>query len=136
VWECEWLKSKDYKNTIKNTNDILEPLNPRDAFYGGRTNASKRKVQNKILQYIDVCSLYPTVQYFGYYPVGHPEEIYKSEKYDKDWYDLTKCKILPPKKLYHPVLPIKTDKLIFTLCTNVLKKNVITAHTLMKKEHY
>jgi hypothetical protein len=48
MWECKWLKSKDYKNAINNANDIVGPLNPRDAFYGGRKNASKLKVQNKI----------------------------------------------------------------------------------------
>jgi len=58
MWECRWVKSKEYKIS----NDIVEPLNPRDTFYGGRTNASKLKVQNKILRYIDVCSLYPTVR--------------------------------------------------------------------------
>ena len=107
MWECKWVKSKDYKSAINNADDIAEPLNPRDAFYGGRTNASKLKVQNKLLRYIDVCSLYPTVQYFDNYPVGHPEKISKPEKYNKDWYGLIKCKILAPKKLYHPVLPIK-----------------------------
>jgi len=29
---------------------------------------------------------------------------------------------LPPKKLYHPVLPIKKDKLIFTLCAKCFDK--------------
>ena len=57
MWECKWIKSKDYKAAIKTSNGIIEPLNPRDAFYGGRTNGSKLKVQNKILRYIDVCSL-------------------------------------------------------------------------------
>jgi hypothetical protein len=113
IWECEWGKTKRYKNSV----DKIEPLNPRDAFYAGRTNPRKLKAQNKILKYIDVCSLYPTVQYFDYYPVGHPEKIYKPEKYDESWYGLNKCKILPPRKLYHPVLTIKKEKLIFTLCT-------------------
>jgi len=81
-WECEWVKSKDYRSVIKNSNHIVEPLNPRDAFYGGRTNASKFKVQNKKLRYIDVCSLYPTVQYFDNYPVDHPKKLHKPEKYD------------------------------------------------------
>jgi hypothetical protein len=80
----------------------VETLNSRDAFYGGRTNASKLKVQNKILRYIDVCSLYPNVQYFDYYPVGHTKKIYTPERYDKDWYGLIKCKILPPK--YYTIL--------------------------------
>ena len=43
------------------------------------------------------------------------------EKYDKSWYGLIKCKVVPSKGLYHPVLPqrIKVDsyeKLVFTLC--------------------
>ena len=101
MWECKQLKFKSV------TKDIVEPLNPRDAFYGGRKNASKHKVQNKILLYIDVCSLYPTLQYFDYYLVGHPKKIQKPKIYDKGWHGLIKCKILPPKKLYHPVLPIK-----------------------------
>ena len=77
---------------------------------------AKIKATNKTLSYIDVCSLYPIVQYFDYYPVGHPKNIYNPEKYDEDWYGLIKCKIVAPKILYHQVLPIKKDKLIFTLC--------------------
>jgi len=49
-------------------------------------------------------------------PVGHQEKNYKPEKYDENWYGLIKCKIVAPKKLYHPVTPIKKGKLIFTLC--------------------
>jgi len=85
-------KIERIQNIIKNSNNIVEPLNPRDAFYRGRTNASKLEVQNKILRYIDVCSLYSTVQYFDYYPVGHSKKIYKPEKYDKNWYGLIKLK--------------------------------------------
>ena len=43
MWECQWLKTQEYKTTIK-TCDIVEPLNHRDVFYGGRTNASKNKM--------------------------------------------------------------------------------------------
>ena len=42
MWEYQWLKSQEYKTAIK-TCDIVEPLNLRDVFYGGRTNASKNK---------------------------------------------------------------------------------------------
>jgi len=52
MWKCQWVKTKEYRNS----KNIVEPLNSRDASYGGRTNASKLKVQNKILRYIDVCS--------------------------------------------------------------------------------
>ena len=71
--------------------------------------------------YVDFCSLYPTVQCSKKYPIGHPTKIFNPGKYDKTWYGLIKCKVLAPKRLYHPVLPqrIKVynyEKLIFTLC--------------------
>jgi len=72
MWECAWTKSKEYRHAIEKADHIIEPLNPIDDFYGGRTNATKLKVQNKKLRFIDVCSLYPTVQYFDNYPLGHP----------------------------------------------------------------
>ena len=117
MWEYQWFKSKEYKNIVKNSNDIVEPLNPARCLLWWPKNASKLEVLNKILRYIDVCSLYPTVQYFDYYPLCHPEKIYNPEKNDKYWYGLIKCKMVAPKKLYNPVLPIKKDKLKFTLCT-------------------
>ena len=125
VYECQLKNNKELQKFVKKYNkEIVEPLNPRDAFYGGRTNATKLLYNFKgdeYGRYVDFCSLYPTVQYYKKYPIGHPRKIFNPEKYDKTWYGFIKCKILPPKKLYHPVLPqrIKVDsyeKLIFTLC--------------------
>ena len=70
---------------------------------------------------MDFCSLYPTIQYYQKYPIGHFTKIFNPEKYDKSWYGLIKCKVVAPKRLYHSVLPqrIKVDsyeKLVFTLC--------------------
>jgi hypothetical protein len=96
-----------------NSDNIVKPLNSCDAFCKGRINASKLKVKNKMFRYIDVCSLYPSVQYSDYYPVGHPEKTYKPYQYNNGWYGLIKCKILPTKTLYHPVLSIKKYKSIF-----------------------
>ena len=61
------------------------------------------------------------MQYYKKYPIGHPNKIFNPEKYDKSGYGLIKCKIVPPRELYHPVLPqrIKVEsyeKLILTLC--------------------
>jgi hypothetical protein len=45
------------------------------------------------------------------------------------WYGLIKCEILPPKGLYHPVLPVKNKtksggaKLAFPLCQVCAKLN-------------
>ena len=125
TYECQLTKSKDFQKFAKNfTQEIVEPLNPRNAFYGGRTNAIKLLYnfkENECGRYVDFCSLYPTVQYYQKYPIGHPTKIFNHEKYDKSWYGLIKCKVFPPIRLYHPVLPqrIKVDnyeKLIFTLC--------------------
>ena len=126
IYEYQLNKNKDFQQFAKDFDqEIVEPLNPRDAFYGGRTNATKLLYnfkENECGRYVDFCSLYPTVQYYKKYPIGHPVKINNPKKYcKKSWYGLIKYKVLPPRKLYHPVLPqrIKVDsyeKLIFTLC--------------------
>ena len=125
TYKCQLTKNKDFQKFAKNfTQDIVEPFNPRNAFYSGRTNATKLLYnfkENKCGRYVNFCSLYPTVQYYQKYPIGHPTKIFNPEKYDKSWYGLIKCKVVHPRRLYHPVLPqrIKVDnyeKPIFTLC--------------------
>ncbi|XP_047111970.1 uncharacterized protein LOC124788732 [Schistocerca piceifrons] len=76
------------------------------------------------MRYIDICSLYPTVMFYDTYPVGHPLEIFKPEQYNKEWFGLVKCKVLAPKGLYHPVLPIKQEKLVFALCVRCAEEKV------------
>ena len=65
TYECQLTKNKEFQKFAKNfTQEIVEPLNPRDAFYGGRTNATKLLYNfkdNECGRYIDFCSLYPTV---------------------------------------------------------------------------
>ena len=59
----------------------------------------------------------PWVNKTGKIPVGHPEIITENFK-DLDMYEgPIKCKVLPPKGLFHPVLPCKMNgKLLFHLC--------------------
>ena len=78
-------------------------------------------MEDECCRYVDFCSLYPSVQYYKNYPVGHPDKIFNPVKYNKDWYGLIKCKVLPPRGLYHPVLPYRVkcgqaEKLMFPLC--------------------
>ena len=106
VYECELAKNKEFKKWAR-TNDIeiVTPLNPRDAFFGGRTNVTKLKYEFKDGEkgrYVDFVSLYPTVQYFKTYPVGHPTKILSPEKYRDTWFGFVKCKVEPPKNIYHP----------------------------------
>ena len=120
MWECRWVKTKEYKKYVK-TVEVVEPLNPREALFGGRTEVFKLKQLTKNLGYGDVCSLYPTVMFYDYYPIGHPFKMYNPEKYDSKWFGFIKCKILPPQNLYLPILPVKVkmekaEKLVFPLC--------------------
>lgn len=136
IWECDYdclTKTKDFKDFKKKYNqkhsEIITRLNPRDAFFGGRTNATKLYYKckpNEIIKYVDFVSLYPTVQFYDYFPKGHPEIITSTVEYDENWFGMIKCKILPPRKLYHPVLPVKIKtkqafKLLFPLCYSCAK---------------
>jgi hypothetical protein len=123
MWECDFdlLCKNDVELTrFLKDNPIYIPLNPRDALYGGRTNAFKLKYvcddETKI-NYYDYTSLYPYVQKTGKYPVGHPEIITENFDQNQRYFGLIKCKILPPNNLYIPVLPTRiNNKLIFALC--------------------
>ena len=89
TYECQLAKNKDFQKFAKNfTQEVVEPLNPREAFYRGRTNATKLLYnfkENECGRYVDFCSLYPTVQYYQKYPIGHLTKIFNPEKYDKSW---------------------------------------------------
>ena len=100
-----------------------DPLNPRHAFFGGRTNAVKlyhraEATLSDFFRYYEYTSLYPWVNKYGKYPVGRPEFIYEPDTTDLSLYfGLAKVTILPPAELYHPVLPYRTgNKLTFPLC--------------------
>ena len=67
-------------------------------------------------------SLYPFICKYGLFPVGHPEIL--TEGFDElsathqPYCGLIKAKILPPRNLFFPLLPLrsKEGKLCFTLC--------------------
>ena len=129
MWECEYDKrykeDEEFRKTVDSHFTNLDPLRPRDALFGGRTNSTKlyHEIDETSLdeiKYIDVCSLYPTVCKYGLFPLGHPT-ILSQENVDKDnieqYEGLIKCKVLPPRDLFHPVLPYKcNNKLMFPLC--------------------
>ena len=129
LWECEYDKKykedSEFRQMVDAEFTNLDPLRPRDALFGGRTNSTRLyheidpRSQDEI-KYIDVCSLYPFICKYGLFPLGHPT-ILSQENIDKDniqqYCGLIKCKVLPPRNLYHPVLPYKSNgKLMFPLC--------------------
>ena len=80
-WECEYekecLENESVRQFVQDAKlKMQEPLNPRNAFFGGRTGNTAKvyDVQdNQKIKYIDVCSLYPYICKRGKYPVGHPK---------------------------------------------------------------
>jgi hypothetical protein len=126
MWDCQFNALKQGKN-LNHLNSLpilcTLPLDPRNAFYGGRTGNTKtyHKCNNgETINYVDVCSLYPFVCKYGKYPIGHPNIHVGNHDCMKQGMEvdgLLKCKVLPPLSLYHPVLPTRMGgKLMFVLC--------------------
>ena len=132
IWGCQWKKMKqDNPDCLHYVKDLhfVERLKPRDAFFGGRTNAAKlyHKVKpTQKIHYIDFTSLYPYVNKNSKYPIKHPEIITNPGHTDiSEYFGLIKCKVRPPKKLYHPVLPKRAEgKLLFPLCDACVKEQM------------
>ena len=78
MWGCEWKHLKQTQPEIDSFVqglDFISPLQPREAFCGGRTNAVKlyhHITPGQKIHYIDVTSLYPWVNKKSIYPKGHP----------------------------------------------------------------
>ena len=132
MWECEWARLKDTSSDIRTfvaQLQFTDPLNPRDAFCGGRTNAVKlyhHVTPSQKIHYIDVTSLYPWVNKTCVYPKGHPRFISTPGHTDiHPYFGLIQCQILPPRELYHPVLPYRHDsKLLFPLCATCVQNEM------------
>ena len=133
VWECQWSQLKqthpDVQTYVKSL-QFVEPLNPRDAFCGGRTNAIKlyhRVTPDQKIHYIDYTSLYPWVNKTCVYPKGHPVFISQPGHTDiRRYFGIAQCQVLPPRGLYHPVLPHRHGcKLTFPLCVACVEEEMV-----------
>ena len=76
-WECEFKKelkqNEKLKDLVKNMTWV-SPLDPRDAFYGGRTAMARcyhTVDEGEQIYYQDFTSLYPTINKYGTYPTDH-----------------------------------------------------------------
>ena len=131
-------KVRDFLNTI----NIQDPINLRDCYFGGRTNAlvlHKKFPEGEKGKYVDFTILYPDILKYRRFPVGHPERItsnfqqclftpcngdcFYSSCEGKHWtlpyFGVMQVIVLPPTDLIHPVLPLKCNgKLKFPLCYN------------------
>ena len=123
IWEHQFRYQLDKNTALQqfvSTLDLQDRLDPRDSFFGGRTNAVKlhyKAMEGETIQYYDFTSLYPWTNKYCRYPVGHPVIITDDFQDISQYFGLAKIKILPPRKLYHPVLPYSSNgKLKFSLC--------------------
>ena len=141
-WSCEFVEDKkkpEVKELLDEIN-IQKPINIRDSYFGGRTNALvlyKKFSEGEKGYYVDFTSLYPDILKYRKFPVGHPKRITEnfqtcySKCCDGDcfytpcegqhkvlpYFGIMKVTVLPPTNLIHPILPIKCNgKLKFPLC--------------------
>lgn len=96
-------------------------------FFGGRTEVFKlhKKFEmsdvekGKYIDYADIQSLYPTVQYYDQLPCGIPkwdEDVEYSKEYLENHFGYYEVDIVCPKNIHIPLLPEKKDmKLNFDL---------------------
>ncbi|GIY64707.1 probable DNA polymerase [Caerostris extrusa] len=119
LWEHEFAEQKKTNPQLQKflkSHSLQDRLNPRDAFFGGRTNALKLFYEGSA-KYVDFTSLYPWVNKYCVYPIGHPEIITKDFKDVDSYFGLILCRVIPPRALYLPVLPYRCQgKLMFPLC--------------------
>ncbi len=157
LWECEWKREVQTDEETKyflafldlDLRDVRDPLNPRDALYGGRVDvfqmyfdsgkdpvfpASTAVIEKRHLKYADVVSLYPYINKYGKYPVGHPVVLRNVDfNYDRDaYFGLMHCIMLPPRDLFIPLLPFRFEtregytKLIFALCRSCAQEGNVS----------
>ena len=134
MWECQW---KTISSTRQSAIDFVKtwkpipPLNPRNAFFGGRTNAAclyhkAEEDDDEKIFYVDVTSLYPWVNAEAEYPVGHPIVITNPQHQDiSRYFGVAQVDVVPPFGLYHPVLPHRHGgKLTFPLCATCVTEEM------------
>ena len=134
MWECDLKKDKKFLAWKKeNKIEVVSPLNPQDAFFGGRCNVVKLTydfAEDEKGKCVGFVSLYSTVNFWKPYPVGHREKISDPGEFNPDWFGFVKCKVVAPRKLYHPVLPVKmtcgkAEKLLFPMCRTCAEKQEV-----------
>ena len=142
IWECQWdeqVKTNEAVQRFLSSFDLVPPLNPRDAFYGGRTEAvALHSVagEGEEIRYCDITSLYPYVNKTCTYPIGHPQIITQPmDQSIHSYFGIALVDILPPAGLFHPVLPVRIEgKLTFPLCSKCVQEE--QTKPMLQRTHY
>ena len=142
MWECEWDRLVDNEPAVSQflrSFDLVPPLEPLAAFFGGRTGAVALHAvagEGEEIRYEDVTSLYRWVNKNCPYPIGHPQII--TQPVDQSlgsYFGIATVDILPPAGLFHPVLPVRSgQKLTFPLCHTCVQEE--QAKLMLSRNHY
>lgn len=98
IWEHQFRYQLDKNVTLQqfvSTLDLQERLNPRESFFGGRTNAIKlhyKAAEDETIQYYDFTSLYPWTNKYCRYPIGHPSIVTDNFQDISQYFGLAKIK--------------------------------------------
>lgn len=136
-WECEFSRRMASNRPLRSRYerrlqyyrrlDQVGPCDLRESYCGGRTENfrfMKKCTSDEVIELVDFNSLYPAVLAKYPYPIGHPEVISGNfERYitettiSADLFGFVKCKVLPPRQMHIPLLPMRyNDRLEFVLC--------------------
>lgn len=145
MWECQWKVLKDSDSEVRDQLAEIadetykrEPLNPRDALYGGRTevfamffDGELNAADKSAIAGVDINSMYPSIMAGGKMPFGHPKSMVgPPSRFDYTpyrYFGAIRAKVYPPRGLFFPVLPCRiptengNHKLMFTLCFTCAK---------------
>ena len=142
MWECQWDRLVDNDPAVSQflrSFDLVPPLEPREAFFGGRTGKVDVHAvagEGEEIRYVDVTSLYPWVNKKYLYPIGHPQII--TQPVDQSlgsYFGIATVDILPPAGLFHPVLPVRCgSRLTFPLCRTCVQEE--QAKPMLHCTHY
>ncbi|EFP01558.1 CRE-TAF-3 protein [Caenorhabditis remanei] len=151
VWECEIYEMMEKNKTMKKffeLNKYTRCLLPREALYGGRTQAFRsitKAFEDTILNYFDYVSMYPYLNAGGTsYPRGNPKVVTDTDKLPKPGgllklRGLVYCDVLPIQDAAIGYLPQRIcKKLMFTLCRTCAESQNISGtctHTLVSQRY-
>lgn len=145
-WECVFRRrlkeNPDLDASLSNSSFVIHaPIACREATYGGLVDCFRTYYKTKPGERIvglDFKSLYPYCNKYSAYPVRHPR-IHRGIECNrldlKSIHGIIKCRILPPLKLFHPVLPVKVDgRLLMGLChACMIIQSQTCSHTSMER---
>ena len=69
--------------------------------------------------------MYPYIQKYGKFPIGHPEILTENIQNIENYFGIIYCRVLPPGKLYLPVLPYHSNGK-FPLCATCANEHLLT----------